>query len=300
MKEFKIPNLDYTPEKLDQLAEQNYIDDRNYPENFSNWYYCIKDFGKFKHAKIISNQIFTLDEVKAFQETDIYDKVNWTKLNKILKPTLDKMEPYKYYSIKNGSFSNKFDFDTCIATKKDLVQKLWKINYMSAMYDTGGYTELVVRELIPYNFSKTATIYNGMPLREELRVFYNMDEKKIEYVNDYWDYDYCFKNLHNKTDEIIFMWFHNKTRKRHEQHIHEINVMKQKIKERIDTLKIEGLSGIWSIDFMLVKDNDNYNGIWLIDMARGFRSAYWNPARLTQETKKALKESRVDNNENSI
>ena len=279
---------DWNSDYFNKLAEDHYKEDRLYPENFSNWYPCIKHFGKFKSAKIIANQIFTLDEVKVFQETDRLEKANLEKLNEILKPTLDKMESYRLYSIKNGCYSNKFDFDTCVATKENLAEKLWKINYMSCMYDTGGYTELVVRELIPYDNSKTATIYNGMPLREELRVFYNMDKKQIEYVNDYWDYDYCIDKLHNKTDEIIFMWFHNKTRRRHEQHIHEINVMKQKIKDRIDTLKIDGLHGIWSIDFMLVTNTEKHNGIWLVDMARAERSTYWNKARLTIETKREL------------
>ena len=175
--------------------------------------------------------------------------------------------------------------------KLDNEQGYHKINYESVMFGTGGQTELVVRELLPYNSTQTPTIYNGMPLREELRVFYNMDTRQIEYFNDYWDYDYCIKNLSNKTDEIVFKWFHNKLRGRHDQHIHEINVMKDKIKERIDTLKIEGLSGIWSIDFMLIKDMDNLNGIWLIDMARGFKSAFWNPHRLKPETKKLMKEN---------
>ena len=49
----------YTPEYFEELSKNSYKGDRNYPENFSNWYFHIKDFGKFKTAKIINNQIFT-------------------------------------------------------------------------------------------------------------------------------------------------------------------------------------------------------------------------------------------------
>lgn len=295
--------IDWNDDYFNKLAEDHYKEDRLYSENFSNWYPCIKDFGKFKHAKILSNQIFTYDEVKIMRETEMIRDVDWEKWYKILWPTLEKLEPHKLYSIKNGCFSDKFHFNYCVTDKMNLAKNLWKLNYDSALYETGGYTELVVRELIPYDETKTATIYNGMPLREELRVFYNMDEKKIEYVNDYWDYEYCIDKLHNKTDEIIFMWFHNKTRRRHEQHIHEINVMKQKIKERIDTLKIDGLHGIWSIDFMLVTNTEKHNGIWLVDMARAERSAYWNKARLTIDTKRELGiigKKKEDTDEDSI
>ena len=284
-----------TPEYLKELEKTCYEDDRKYPENFSNWYSCIKSFGNFRHSKIIANQIFTLEEVNLMQKEDRIKNINWEDWYPILKPTLEKMNPNQLYSIKNGCFSNKFDFQTCITTKDNLAENLFKINYESAMLETGGYTELVVRELIPYDNLKVPTIYNGMPLREEIRVFYNMDTKEIEYFNDYWDYEYCINNLPNKNDQIIFNWFHNKLRTRHEQHTHEINVIKDQIKKNIHTLKIEGLTGIWSIDFMLVRDNPKYNGLWLIDMARAFRSAYWNPSRLKPETRKLLNNKNKEN-----
>ena len=108
------------------------------------------------------------------------------------------------------------------------------------MYDTGGNTELVVRELIPYNEEKIPTIYNGMPLREEVRCFYDMDSKKLLYIEDYWNYDYCNDKIRNKTDNIIFNWFHNKVRTRHEQHIQILNQLKRKIEDNIDSLEFDG------------------------------------------------------------
>lgn len=279
----------YTPEYFKELAQKSYNEDREYPECFSNWYYHIKDFGNFAHAEIISNQIFTFEEVETMQETDNIDKVNWNAINKILKPTLDKMENGRIYNIKNGCFSNKFDFETCLVHKGDLAKKLWQINYNSSMFSTGGYTELVVRELIPYNNHNTLTIYNGMPLRTEIRVFYNMETKKIEYIKDYWDYFYCADNLSNKNDRIIFDVFHNQLHSntiKADVHFVEYNDVANIIFDWIDTLEFDDkLKGIWSIDFMYVKET---NEIYLIDMARGHRSAYWNIDKLSEETRKEL------------
>ena len=271
----------YTPEYFEELSKKQYKEDREYPENFSNWYPHIIDFGEFKTANIINNQIFTWEETEAMEETDIISKVNWNKLNEILKPTLDKMKPNIQYNIKNGCFSNKYDFNTCVTDKKHLAENLWKINYNSTMFDTGGYTELVVRELIPYNQLITPTIYNGMPLRNELRVFYNMDKKKIEYSVNYWNFDYCYNNINNLTDKIIFKWFHSQKNIK-DNYLYLL----QYVHQYIDTLKFdEHLTGIWSIDFMLCNDSDDYNGVYLIDMARGFKSAYWDETKITEREK---------------
>lgn len=279
----------YTPEYIEELGRRCYEDDRNYPENFSNWYPHIKDFGYFRSAEIISNQIFTYEETEKFRKTDNIKDVDWNELVEILKPTLSKMERFKVYSIKNGCFSNKFEFETCLATKMDLAEKLWKINYRSAELETGGYTELVVRELIPHNIYTTPTIYGGMPIREEVRVFYNMDTNSIEYIEDYWKYKYCRPNIRDKSDQIVFDWFHNKLKTRKVQHREVLRKIEDILYENIHTLKFDGeLKGIWSIDFMYIDEGVNYDGLWLIDMARGFRSAYWNIDKLTYTTRKQL------------
>lgn len=254
-----------TPEYLEELERNCYEDDRKYPENFSNWYPCIKDFGNFKHAEIVSNQIFTFEESHIMRETDKIDDVDWEQWLKILWPTIEKMKTGTLYNIKNGCFSNKFNFDKCLCIKKDLVRKFYDINYYSTMYETGGYTEIVVREYIPCDLDHTITIYNGMPLRTEVRVFYNMDTKEIEYMVDYWDYDYCSKHITKLNDKLLFDLFHNKSNIPLTDHSIELNKVMKFIEDNINTLKIEGLKGIWSIDFMYDRD---LNNVYLIDMAR--------------------------------
>lgn len=285
----------YTPEYFKELALKSYNDDRKYPENFSNWYPHIKSFGDFAHAEIISNQIFTFEEIEIMQKTDDINKVDWNEINKILKPTFEKMDRNKLYNIKNGCFSNKFDFETCIVNKQNLAEQLWKINYNSCMYSTGGFTELVVRELIPHNPTKYMTIYNGMPLRTEVRIFYNMETKKIEYIADYWNYNYCKDDIYNLNDRVIFDAFHNQISTNEKgivNHWMEFEDISEEIKKHINTLEFDdSLNGIWSIDFMY--DNETKQ-IYLIDMARGFRSAYWDFNKLTEETQNKLREEEND------
>lgn len=280
-----------TPEFFEQLKIASYKRDREYPENFSNWYSHIKDFGKFKHAEVLYNQILTLEDLEILQEEQL-SKVDWNKLQEVLQPTISKMTPYKLYNLKNGCYSNKFDFETSIVDTQDIAQKLWKINYESSMKETGGFTEVVLREFIPSD-NKTPTIYHGMPLRTEVRIFYNMETKKIEYAVDYWDYDYCSQWL-NITDRIVFDWYTKRPEK-----TTQLEDTIDYIYKYIDTLKFdETMKGIWSIDFMLCNNKDvyeNYNGIYLIDMARGFRSAYWDPDNLTPETKKLIEEKEQNN-----
>lgn len=275
----------YTPEYMAELAIKCYEDDRNYPENFSNWFPKIKSFGEFAHAKVIANQILTFEEVEDLQRCDDIDNVDWNRLKEIFKPTLDRLKPRTWYNIKNGCFSNKFDFDTCVTTKDDFLKKLWMINYNSCMFETGGHTEVVVRDYIPYDPDHCLTIYNGMPLRTEVRVFYNMDTKQIEYVVDYWDYDYCSPNIRKLNDRIIFDVFHNKTEIKVTDHNAEYERIVQRIKDKIDTLEFEGLEGIWSIDFMY---DNNTGKTYLIDMARGFRSAYWSINKLSEESRNKI------------
>ena len=284
LRNFKLPII--TKDMLEEASRQSYICDREYPENFSNWFPCIKSSGKFYIPRVVANQVFTYEEVQQMQQTDLFDMVDWDLINKILQPTLDIMKPNKVYIIKNGCFSNKFEFDTCLATRENLAQQLWKINYMSSLYSTGGYTELVVREYVCCDLTKYLTIYNGMPLRTEIRVFYNMDTKQIEYSVDYWDYEYCYPHIRNLNDKIVFNAFHNKFKTDVTNHKMEYRMVLNEIQQKIETLQFDGLNGIWSIDFMFDADN---NKIYLIDMARGERSAYWDFGKLSNETKKKIR-----------
>ena len=87
--------LGLTDEYFNELAKKCYEEDREYPENFSNWYPYIENFGTFNHSEIISNQIFTFEEVEIMQKEEHIEDVDWNEWYKILKPTLEKMKPRK-------------------------------------------------------------------------------------------------------------------------------------------------------------------------------------------------------------
>lgn len=121
----------------------------------------------------------------------------------------------------------------------------------------------VVRELIKSS-NNTPTIYNGLPLNIEFRVFYDFDSHKVLYSCNYWDYNYCIDYL-EPNDKIVF---------EHEyKRINEAFLSLQKIVERKieDSMKNVELKGQWSIDIMYTLDE-----FYLIDMAIARQSAYWN------------------------
>lgn len=202
-------------------------------------------------------------------EEDIDYIYNWVK-NELMPSIPDELRGLIF--IKNGAFSNKFDFSTCSirCNPLEIARSIAEINYASLMFDTGGNTEIVIRERIPYDEQKTMTIYNGMPLRNEYRIFYDFDNRKALYIANYWDWDYCHDAIcRNASDRIIYEEIYKPL-----EHIYNSN--KDKVMKLVeDHMQDVELSGIWSVDIL----EDEQGEFWLIDMALGHRSAYWNPEK---------------------
>lgn len=184
--------------------------------------------------------------------------------------------------IKNGGFSDKYNFSLCTPGPEALRMALniASINYDALCFDADGITEIVVRELIPHIPSETPCIYNGMPLRPEFRVFYDFDKHQPLYIVNYWDWDYCHEAIErNRTDAIVYKEIYPYILKRY-------NEMKDAVMDAVahDMESVTGLSGIWSVDVMLceipkTEYTEASNTLYLIDMAQGFRSAYWDPVK---------------------
>ena len=193
--------------------------------------------------------------------------------------------------MKNATFSNKFDAGpSCFCYEHDLPDRIARIMYESLCVDAFGETEVVVRERISYDSSKVPCVYNGLPFRPEFRVFYDFDLKKPLYTVNYWDYEYCYPQLYDLTDKIVF----NAMREQLED---TFIGYKDHVQELVsDAMKnVEGLTGPWSIDIMmkgypendscdlehpcdLWGSHDRKNGVpmfYLIDMALAERSSYW-------------------------
>ena len=244
--------------------------------NISYWFPKVENCG----IKVPKTKIFDVPTEIAFQfayiensdkQKDVIDKIyNWVK-DEIL-PNIP-FELSGLCFIKNGTFSNKFDFASCISAGNamDITRSLIDINYVSLIYDAGGITEFAIRSLIPHNISKTCCIYNGMPLRNEYRVFYDFDKKKSLYIVNYWDEDYCKESIsRNKTDKIVYESEYPELLKHYEEKKDEVMELVSKHMKNV-----ENLEGIWSVDILETEEGEFY----LIDMAEGHRSAYWDPEK---------------------
>ena len=174
------------------------------------------------------------------------------------------MAPNQYF-MKNGCFSNKFDFRVCMTNKHRIVDDIIAINYQAQCVESGGCTEIVLREPIPFNSKKTPCIYHGMPLQTEIRTFYDFDKREVLYSANYWDYDTVRPHLRNMTDIIIFDATKGEILAGYEKWCPKVEAL------TTDQMKNVEMTGKWSIDFLV----DFKGQIWLIDMAKANRSTYW-------------------------
>lgn len=239
--------------------------------NISYWFPKIEKCGIkvpktfIKKVPIEIAKFFTLEESDAVLEI-----MTWVKDE--IEPLVRKLGGLPF--IKNGCFSNKFNFKSAVPSTSfvSIAEGLMDIMYHSISFDTSGWTEVAVRERIPFDETKTPTIYNGMPLRNEYRVFYDFDKKKLLYSVNYWDWDHCHKAIsYNATDKIIY----EATYKNLQEHFLE----KQKNVELLVSKhmkNVKKLSGQWSIDIL----EDELGNFWLIDMAVAQRSAYWDEDKI--------------------
>jgi hypothetical protein len=249
-------------EGINEYIQQAYDFDRKHPNLLSNWYTKIKDV---PGLKIPETAIIPVPfEVFAVFENDEIDKgmeVIEAFVEAEIIPRMDK----RSWFIKNGCFSDKFDFQHAITNPGKVLDDFVDIQYNSACFETGGVSEIILREIIPWDEVKTATIYYGLPLRTEIRVFYDFDARRVLYAVNYWDFDYCRPYICSRTDQIIFDATKDEILAGYEKH-------KERVTNAVDAaMRDVEMSGNWSID-ILVDDRGN---IWLIDMAQAERSAYW-------------------------
>lgn len=183
--------------------------------------------------------------------------------------------------LKNGCFSNKFNFSqSCLIlpeekTAEGLLSHILRIEDAALCFDTCGDLEFVAREWIE-PMPGTPTIYNGMPLRPELRVFYDFDNKKLLYDKFYWDWDYCFPHIEGTVDEqeftdtypVIF-----------DSYINKRDFIISEVSKKLAL--VQEMKGIWSVDFLINETGTAPWGwdLWMIDAADAWQSAYWDPVR---------------------
>lgn len=198
------------------------------------------------------------------------------------------------YFIKNGVYSSKFDFRNAKVTTPQEVaeigQYLFYVHQQAcqmasllnnrSIYGCGTTTEWVVREYIESPVKET--IYMGLPLNTEYRVFVDFDIKTILSDNQYWNKEVMTKrfkenrNNHDVHDVITYNMASERLEKTYSENISKVRTMIQELLEN----NVE-MSGQWSIDIMQVE-----NDFYLIDMALAENSFYYDsvPKELRKPT----------------
>lgn len=164
--------------------------------------------------------------------------------------------------MKTGIFSNKFDFETTLVKDRQKIAKQFlRIFYDSMMVGAERTNEAVFRKYITAKEDRE-TIYNGMPLRTELRVFYDFEEHEVLGVSNYWHPEIMNANLKGEDKETY--------RREESKIVFDFNLYKQKVMAEVHQFMqgVSGLQGKWSVDIMMVGQE-----LWLIDMARMEKSA---------------------------
>lgn len=189
----------------------------------------------------------------------------------------------KDYFIKTGTFSSKFDFRNAKVTKGQEVMEsgsyLWYITSQAIqmcsilnnrpIYGISTNNEWVVREFID-DVEDNTTIYHGLPLRTEYRVFVDFDTKEVLGISPYWREDIVKHHMQQRLSENPDMLHdfvtYSANQERLEGRYHENKSFVMDNVEKL--LKDCTLKGQWSIDIM-----QNGSDFWLIDMAPAHLSA---------------------------
>lgn len=275
IRNFKFPT--FTEEELREAHESHMKYLRENPNNFSFWFpklSVVKRYGLMvpkSHVVDVPENIYKT----FFQEGKNDMRIIRQWAHKAILSVIQQHFQGKEVFLKNGCYSGKFSFNKCChlkanATLKEIVAHLCNIQYDSLMKETDGNLEVVLREWIQPE-DGTNTIYGGMPLRPEMRLFYDFTSHKPLYWVNYWDWNDCH-------DPICFHWNGERTEDAdvYEETYPSIDERVKKYREKywqtiIDALQqVNLMKGIWSVDFLFDK-----SGVWLIDAAIGSRSHYW-------------------------
>lgn len=185
------------------------------------------------------------------------------------------------YFIKTGVFSSKFDFRNAHVHDPKEIREMGEyflfVHNMSrnlGFMAYGGATtdEWVVREFIP-DKEDNLTIYHGLPLHTEYRVFVDFDTKEVLGIHPYWDPDVMKKHFSGESRPVDPDAYHDFCT----YSVNEDRLM-QRYEENKDTV-CEHVQNIVSIDNELTRQwsmdiMQNGNEFWFIDMAPAFLSAF--------------------------
>lgn len=261
-----------TAEELEKIERQRYEESMETPENFTKWYtdLYLAAIDSKTALKLPYSASFTLPYgwIK-WLHSDKYDNSKIEEFSEFINNVFQ-LEHDKTYFIKTGLFSNKFDFKTCkLDDIKNVGRQFLYIYYKSMSVGADMTNEIVIREYIEPK-QELKTIYNGMPLRTEYRVFVDLkgeDSEVIDVVN-YWHPE-VMKGNFSKEDEEAYNSSKDEMTSRFNKNV---DFVKDEILKVAKRVKSDTLTGKWSIDVMQNGDNREED-FYIIDCARMSRSA---------------------------
>ena len=258
------------------------------PNAMSNWLLPIKEvvdktgFFKIPKTRIIKVPLTLLQSTRVYEFQDL-NPLSLEIINRFAMKVFD-LDLEKNYFIKTGTFSSKFDFRNAKVTKgqevSELGSYLWFIQHQASqfasplnnkvVYGVSSNNEWVVREFID-DVENNPTIYNGLPLHTEYRVFVDFDTEEVIGISPYWHPEVMKENfldigvsapIQKNHDYINYINHEETLMKRYEDN-------KDLVVSEVSRLLSDCiLKGQWSIDVM-----QNGSDFWLIDMARASESA---------------------------
>lgn len=253
---------------VSHLTTELYCEMLANPNTISNW------FPELHAAWEHTNQWFKIPKTKIITlQPDLAEYFRWEyqnipqvardKVNEIIFQAFD-LDPQQEYFIKTGTFSSKFEFKNAHLTEpKEIADYFVVINNFAMTVGAGASVDLVVREWID-DPEKHDTIYDGMPLRTEFRVFIDCDTDTVIGTVPYWN-PLVMKNVlqtqgaHNSEIQQDY-----ETYKANEERLNtEFNEYQHTITNHVaELLPHLNLHGKYSLDVM--KSGDKF---YLIDMA---------------------------------
>lgn len=252
-------------DKFRSVFRKTITDPKN---NMSYWYPQISSIGfrtpKTETIKLTSDVTDPLDRYLESRRQDI-DSLELYKRNLIeLIKNNSSFDFNDKLFMKSGVFSNKFNFDNCkVDSLEELPEKFAVIYNVEKNQARGNApSELVLREFIESSISRK-TIYNGMPLNTEFRVFYDFDKKQVIGIESYWHEKDMSNGLKDNKDINNYLDEKDAINS-------EFNNLKHVLMDECSKLAGADLQGLWSVDFMW-----NGSEFVLIDMALAECSHAW-------------------------
>ena len=194
--------------------------------------------------------------------------------------------PKDGFFVKTGTYSSKFDFRNARVTDPAEIDEIGEyltfIQYQAqqmagplckpCIYGVSTTNEWVVREYIP-DREGNPTIYKGLPLRTEYRVFLDCDRDEVFGIVPYWEPETMKRRFshgndkdspHQVHDYMIYLAHEDVLMRRYNMNY---ALVADKAAEFLPWLNLKGQ---WSLDVM-----QNGDEFWLIDMAPAELSAFY-------------------------